>query len=123
MRSPPRAGLQDIELRRISQEVTKRFYNLLAVHCPRGGIARYSFRRKICLPPVTLTDVQISLPNCPRPLLHRKRKSIPNLCYVAEVPRGDGCSRLRLLASPAASPAAARAPRAADVREASEIEH
>jgi tripartite-type tricarboxylate transporter receptor subunit TctC len=25
---------------RISQEVPKRFYNLLAVHCPRGGIAR-----------------------------------------------------------------------------------
>jgi len=28
---------------RISEEVTKRFYNLSAVHCPRGGIARYSF--------------------------------------------------------------------------------
>jgi hypothetical protein len=38
--------LQDVELAVVSQEVTKRFYNLLAVHCPRGGIARYSFRRK-----------------------------------------------------------------------------
>jgi len=40
IRSPPaRAGLQDIELAAISQEVTKRFYNLLAVGeagaCPR----------------------------------------------------------------------------------------
>src|SRR6516162_11839054 len=41
------AGLQNIELARISQEVTKRFYNLLAVHCPRGAIARYSFQRKM----------------------------------------------------------------------------
>jgi hypothetical protein len=32
--------------------------------CPRGGIARYSLQRKICLPPVSLTDVQISLANC-----------------------------------------------------------
>jgi hypothetical protein len=31
--------------------------------CPRGGIARYSLRRKISLPPVSLTDVQILLPN------------------------------------------------------------
>ena len=40
IRSPPaRAGLEDIELAAISQEVTKRFYNLLAVGeagaCPR----------------------------------------------------------------------------------------
>jgi hypothetical protein len=27
---------------RIGQEVTKRFYNLSAVHCLRRGIARYS---------------------------------------------------------------------------------
>jgi hypothetical protein len=37
---------QDIQFVRVSQEVTKRFYNLSAVHCLRRGIARYSFRRK-----------------------------------------------------------------------------
>jgi hypothetical protein len=41
-----RRSRQLAELHFSSQEVTKRFYNLLAVHCPRGGIARYSFRRK-----------------------------------------------------------------------------
>src|SRR5262249_19345522 len=38
----------------------------IALHradCPRGCIARYSLRRKICLISVGLTDVQISLPD------------------------------------------------------------
>src|SRR5262249_15876298 len=35
IRSPPaRAGFQDIELARISQEVLGRFYNLYSVQCP-----------------------------------------------------------------------------------------
>jgi hypothetical protein len=52
--------LQDIELRRISQEVTKRFYNLLAVHCPRGYCSILFSTENLF---VTWTDVQISLPN------------------------------------------------------------
>src|SRR5258708_32293300 len=34
---PARVGLQDIELARISQEVTERFYNLFSIRCPNRG--------------------------------------------------------------------------------------
>jgi hypothetical protein len=65
IRSPP-AGTehQNIELARVSQDVTERFYNLLAV----GEGSR-------CLKP----DSVIAVMSAARPLFPRKRKSIRNL--------------------------------------------